>query len=383
MMLPMVAAVLAAASLQEPVGEIKPVDDIKPLMDAGYAKYMHADYEAARDEYLKAWELADQGPRENPVRYDILKRLTAVRAAAGEFADADKYLQMAMTWREVNIGTDDPKITEDLLQEISFCRSMKDYFRARALVTTVMARHTQAKGAESVEVADDYSRMAQILLEEKKPEDAIAPLESALAIRTKLGGALDPSLVYDLDRLGGVQTALRAYDKAEEAFRHALVIRESLYGKNHADLIGTVDGLAYVMFGEKKYDDAEPIYQRLVSLWVASVGAEHPMVAMALDKVAIFYAAQKKYDQAKEASDRANAIRAHFLGNGLAEQAAEQMEEGNKDQAVAIYRHALTVLDPPDPIYAEMRGQIEELLNTIAPMNPKGLMKKTAVAKKK
>jgi tetratricopeptide (TPR) repeat protein len=370
MILPLVAALLVAASPQEPV------DEIKPLMDAGYARYMRGDYEGAREQYRKAWELADQGPPENPLRYDILKRLTAVRSAAGEFADADKYLQMAMTWRETTLGPDDPKITEDLLQEIALCRGLKDYWRALALVNTALGRHAKANTYESVEAADDYSRMAQILLEQKKPEDAISPLHTALAIRTKLSGALDPSLVYDLDRLGAVQTALRAYDQAEEAFRHALVIRESLYGKQHADLIATVDGLAYACFGEQKFDEAEPLYQRLISLWEASVGPEHPMVAMALDKVAIFFSEQKKYGQAKEASDRATAIRAHFLGSGLAGQAAGQMSEGNKDAAVALYRRALTVLDPPNPIYAEMRTQIEELLNTIAPMTSKALTKK-------
>jgi len=378
----MAAALFLAVSAQEAVVP-QPVDEIKQLTDAGYAKYMRGEYDAARESYEKAWALADQGPKEDPVRYDILKRLTAVRNAQGEFQDADHYLQMAMTWREVTLGEDDPKITEDLLLEISFCRGMKDYFRALALVNTVLARHAKAHGYESTDVADDYSRMAQVLLEQKKPEDAIGPLHNAIAIRTKLGGPLEPSLVYDLDRLGSVQTALRAYDKAEDAFRHALVIRESLYGKMHPDLISTVDGLAYAYFGEKKYDDADANYQRLIGLWTASVGADHPMVAMALDKVAIFYADQKKYDQAKEASDRANAIRAKFLGNGLAEQAAEQLEEGNKDAAIALYRHAVTVLDPPNPIYAEMHDQIETLLNEIAPMPSKGLTKRAPVTAKK
>ena len=376
MVLPIIA-LFAAAVVQEPA------DEIKPLMDAGYAKYMHADYAGARELYEKAWTLVDQGPQDNPLRYDVLKRLSAVRAASGEFPEADHYLQMAMTWREVTLGADDPKITDDLLQEISFCRSMKDYFRALALVNTVLARHAKAKTYESVEVADDYSRMAQVLLEQKKAEDAISPINTAIQIRTKLYGPLDPSLVYDLDRLGTVQTALRAYDKAEDAFRHALVIRESLYGKQHADLISTVDGLAYACFGQKKYDAAEPIYQRLVGLWEFSVGPEHPMVALALDKVAIFYADQKKYDEAKDAADRANAIRAKFFASGLAEAAAEQMEEGNKDAAVALYRRAFSALDPPNPIYEEMRAQLETLLNTIAPMTSKALTKKAPIAKKK
>lgn len=377
MMLPMVAALLFAVSPQEPV------DELKPLMDAGYAKYMHGDYEGAREQYQKAWDLVDQGPADNPIRYDILKRLSAVRNAAGEFKDADLYLQKAMTWREVTFGEDDPKITDDLLQEISLCRGMKDYFRALALVNTVLARHAKAKTYDSVEVADDYSRMAQVLMEQKKPEDAINPLNNALAIRTKLGGPLDPSLVYDLDRLGAIQTVLRAYDKAEDAFRHALVIRESLYGKMHPDLISTVDGLAYALFGQKRFDDADPVYHRLIGLWEASVGPEHPMVAMALDKVAIFYSEQKKYDEAKAASDRANAIRAYFLANGLAEQAAEQITEGNKEAALDLYRRALTVLDPPNPIYDKMRGEIAEVLDTMAPMPAKGLTKRTPVTAKK
>jgi tetratricopeptide (TPR) repeat protein len=377
MILPLIAALMVAMPPQEPV------DEIKPLMDAGYAKYMHGEYDAAREQYQKAWDLADQGPPENPLRYDILKRLTAVRAAVGDFADADHYLQLAIDWRENTLGKDDPKITDDMLQDVALVRGMKDYGRALALVNTVLSRHAKALKFESVEVADDYSRMAQILLEQKKPDDAISPLNTALQIRIKLGGPLDPSLVYDLDRLGAVQTALRAYDKAEEAFRHALVIRESLYGKMNPDLIATVDGLAYAYFGEKKFDEADAAYHRLIGLWEASVGPEHPMVAMTLDKVAIFYSEQKKYDQAKEASDRALAIRAYFLGNALAEQAAEQLSEGNKDAAVAMYRRALTVLDPPDPMYAKMRGEIEELLNGIAPMTSKGLTKKTPVTAKK
>lgn len=383
MIWPLLFAWFAFAQDPVPPPAQPPAEDIKSIMDTGYARYMRGEYDAAREQYLKAWDLADATPPENPARYDILKRLTAVRAAVGDFADADYYLKLAIAWRERTLGNDDPKIPEDMLQDVALCRGMKDYGRALALVNEVLLRHSKIYKFESVEVADDYSRMAQILLEQKKPEDSISPLNTALQIRTKLYGPLDPSLVYDLDRLGTVQTALRAYDKSEEAFRHALVIRESLYGKQHADLIATVDGLAYAYFGEKKFDEADAAYHRLVGLWESSVGPNHPMVAFALDKVAIFYSEQKKYDQAKEASDRAIAIRTYSLGNNLAEAAAEQMTEGNKDAAVALYRRALTVLDPPHPIYAEMRAQIEQLLHDIAPMTSKALTKKTPVTARK
>jgi hypothetical protein len=59
-------------------------------------------------------------------------------------------------------------------------------------------------------VADDFSRIAQIQMELKKPDAAVGSLNTALDIRTKLLGPLDPSLVYDLDRLAGIQIMLRA-----------------------------------------------------------------------------------------------------------------------------------------------------------------------------
>src|SRR6266571_271077 len=148
--------VFLTASAQEPAAEIK------PLMEASSAAHLKGDYEAARQGLIKAWDLAQQGPPSDPIRYDILKRLTAVRAAAGEFADADSYLQMAINWRETTLGQNDPKITDDLLVSVSLCRGMKNFDRALFILQRVWGIHRLAFGAESTAVADDFSRMAQI-----------------------------------------------------------------------------------------------------------------------------------------------------------------------------------------------------------------------------
>jgi tetratricopeptide (TPR) repeat protein len=354
--------------------------DIPTLMQAGNAAHMKGDYETARQSYAKAWDAAQQTADSDPVRYEILRRLTSVRAAAGEFADADSYLQMAIHWRESVLGRNDPKIADDLLVSVGLCRGMKDYDRARAILTRVMGLHYLQHGAESTVIADDFSRTAQIYMEQKRPEAAVGALTTALGIRTKALGPLDPSLVPDLDRLAGAHIVLRAYDKAELAYRQALVIRETLLGKEDADLIATVDGLAYACFGQQKFAEAEPIYQRLIALWGKSVGEDHPMVAMALDKVATFYFAQKRFDEAREAASRAIAIRALFLATGLSAQAAEQLLQGHKDAAVGHYRRALLVLDPPHPVYEELKGQIEGLVKALDP--PAAPAKKGAGKKK-
>ena len=351
-----------------------PADEIQPLLTAGQSAYLKGDYEAARESLLQAWDLAQQRTPEDPVRYDVLKRLTSVRAAAGEFADADNYLQLAINWRETVIGRDDPKIADDLLVSVGLCRGMKTFERALAILGRVVSMHRLAAGPESLPVADDFSRMAQIYMEMKTVPGAIGMLNAALQIRTRLVGPLDPSLVPDLDRLAGAHLVRREYDQAEEAYRRALVIRETLLGRYDADLIATVDGLAYACFGQKKYEEAEPIYQRLLDLWVRSLGPEHPMVSLAYDKIATFYAEQGKFDQANEATDRSLAIRAYFLGAGLSLAATGQIAQGTKDKAIASYKRALVVLDPPDPLYEEMKGDIAELVKSMepAPVRPAG-----------
>jgi tetratricopeptide (TPR) repeat protein len=348
-----------------------PPPSIPALVGEGNAAYVKGDYETARQSFLKAWDAAQQTTPDDPLRYDVLKRLVAIRAAAGEFADADNFLQMAINWKENTYGQNDTRVVDDLLQSVQLCRGMKDWERALVVLNRVMAIHRQLLGTENATYADDFSRMAVINMEKKNVPTAVVWFNQAISIRTKVAGPLDPSLINDLDRVAGAHIFMREYAKAEEAYRRALVIRETLLGKFDADLIATVDGLAYSCFGQKKYDVAEPLYKRLIGLWEKSLGDDHPMVAIALEKVATFYADQKKYDQVKDATDRAIAIRAHFLAEGLGGAATEQIEEGNKETAIAIYKRALLVMDPPNPVYAELRQQTEEIVKSMGAPPPK------------
>jgi tetratricopeptide (TPR) repeat protein len=314
-------------------------DEIQPLLTAGNSSYLHGDYDAARASYEKARDLAKLRPFDDPVQYEAPKRLSAALAALGQYDAANSNLALAIGWLEMYSGRADPKIP---------------------------GLHLGAdRSFENTNVADDHSRLAQVYMLMKMPDAAIQSLTVALNIRTKLAGPLDETLIFDLDRLGAVYTGTEAYEKAEEAYRHALTIRESLLGKDDAGLIPDVDGLAFALFGQKKYDEAEPLYHRLIDLWIASTAADHPMLAVAWQKLGVFYAAQKKYDLAKEAYDKGIAIRALHLATGLAEQAADTLTQGDKPDkpaVIALYQRALKPLDPPDPMYAELRRDIEGMI---------------------
>lgn len=362
---------LTAALLISPAFSDDPPTEIQQAMQAGEAGYKKADYETARASYEKAWELVQSTPNNNPARYDILKRLTAIRASLGQYAEADAYLQLAMNWHETNVGRDDAMMIDDYYESATLCRRMKDYDRALAILGRVRDLHSRSAGVLSLPVAADMGRIAQIYIDRKKPDAAAGLLRGAIEMRTKLTGPYDPSLLHDLDMMGEVSTNLRQYDQAEDAYRHALIIRESLFGKVSLESISTVDGLAYALFGEKKLDEAEAMYHRLIDLWMGTAGKEHPLLATAYDKLAIFYAEQKKFDQAKEAAEHANAIRAHFLAVGLAQEATQQQAEGNIAETKALYRRLVTVLDPPNPLYDELRVAGESILKSLEAPKPK------------
>jgi tetratricopeptide (TPR) repeat protein len=339
--------------------------DADQLQKSAAAAYRKGDYGAARPMLEQAWELVQQTPAKDPARYAILKQLSGVLSAAGDYAAAQNYVELAINWREAVVGRDDPKLPEEWIELSSLCQRQKDFPRAVALLQTAQNAHIRDNGLDSVLVADDFSRLALVYMGDQKPGLAAGELVRAIAIREKVLGADHPAILSELDRLGGAWLAVRNYPNAEAAFRRALVIRERLLGPNHGDLISTVEGLAYSLFGEKKYEEAEPVYKRLLALWVQSTGeAAHPMIALTLDKIAVFYRAQGRWDEGLDAAEKATAIRELSLANGLAQEASVRQAQGDKKEAARLFSQALNVLESR-PEHDALRLQLETNLKDL------------------
>lgn len=253
-----------------------------------------------------------------------------------------------------------------MIELATLCQRQKDLPRALAILQSAQGMHTRVSGADSIPVADDYSRMALVYMDDVKPALAAPALLRAIQIRETVMGAEHPAILSELDRLGTIWLALREYSKAEETFRRALIIRERLLGPQDPGLISTVEGLAYALYGQKRYAEAEPGYKRLLSLWILSTGQQdHPMVAMTLDKMAVFYRAQNRWEEGTEAAETATAIRALFLANGLSQEASARQAHGDKKDATRLYNRALDALDESRPEYTALRQQIEANLKDV------------------
>jgi tetratricopeptide (TPR) repeat protein len=363
-----IAAIFAAALLAQTTAP--PPADLDQLLLDARKNYAKGDYTAARESLVTALAIVEESPKESPKRYDVFKQLAGVNSAAGDYAKAQEYLEYAINWRETILGPADPGILDDLTEQAMLCNRLKDNARGLAILNRVYAAHLKSPGYESSAAADDQSRMAILYMGDKKPDRAAECLVVAIRIREKILGLEHPGLLVELDRLAAAWIATQNYPRAEETFRRALVIQERLVGRDSADLIPTVDGLAYSQFGQKKYEEAEKNYGRLLGLWILSAGESHPLVAITLDKIAMFYREQKRTEEAQAAKDKALALRALFLANGLAQEAGEQLANADKEkkkQAEQTYRRALAVLDPERKEHDELRKSIEKMLDQLKP----------------
>ena len=337
----------------------------QPLLKEGDSAFAKGDYETARRSFEKALQLAQQLPAYAPARYEVLKRLTSNSAASKQFADARRYLQQAVEWRESNIGPNDPKLEADLLLSVTLDLRTKDLDRALATVLRVQAMHVAAYTSESIPVADDLLRIGQIYLAENKPHEAASTLAAAADVRTRLLGSLDPGLLPVLDRLNEAFVAIGGVGPNEATLRQALIIRETLYGENSSEIISTLEGLADACAAAGKYDAAEVLYARLLSLWESLVGKDHPMVAITLDKIVVFDAERGELEKARQALARSVAIRARFLAVGLSHQAVDEIAAKQLGQAKALYNRALAALGPPGPANEELIAQIKKALGDL------------------
>jgi tetratricopeptide (TPR) repeat protein len=343
--------------------------DIETLLKTAHAAYRKADYPAARKSLEDAWTAAGDLPANDPKRYEILKQLSGVLTASGANEDAEKFIELAINWRENAVGRDDPLIADEMVELATVCERRNDFDRAIAILQRVIGIHTKAHGNfENSDVADDFSRIALVQVAQNKTEAAIPTLLTVIGIREKVLGAEAPGLLSELDRLGAAQISARFYEAAETTFRRALVIRERVEGSKSPDILTTLDGLAYSLFGQKKYDDAEIFYKRLLDLWLL-IG-NLPMIADTNEKIAVFYREQHKWDEGTEAAANAIALRALVSAAGLSTEATQWIAHGDKAHAIELYRKALATLDPNRKDHDGLRGQIEHILADLDPPKP-------------
>src|SRR5580704_17880666 len=117
--------------------------DVAEFLKSAHDAYLKGDYIAARASLDQAWSAIQPSPRSEPKRYEIAKQFAAVLSAAGDYKAAQEYLQLAIDWREANLGQSDPKLIDDLIDMATLCQRQKDFDRALELLHFARNKHVR------------------------------------------------------------------------------------------------------------------------------------------------------------------------------------------------------------------------------------------------
>lgn len=352
---------LALLALLAPAAQDSPPPALDDLILKARRFDENRDRASARDAWDLAWAEAQTAPFEDPRRYEILKRLVSAETALQRHAEAEEHLQLALHWVEKNSGPEDRRFLDDLTLLAYLCKARNDHTRGITILNRVLSLTVRKHTFESIEVAEVLSRMADFELARKELPRAEGVLWTAVSTRRKKLGEEHPSLIPDLEKLGGVLNMNRKYADAETAFLSAIGLRESALCPE-IDLVNALDGLAYAQFGQQKFEAAERSYKRLLAAWVATATPLHPMVAATLDKMVVFYRKWGRAGEAASAWKSAVAIRSHALSETLSREAGERIASGDTREALRLYKQARSLLDPADPLHAELARNLDRAL---------------------
>ena len=140
---------------------------------------------------------------------------------------------------------------------------------------------------------------AQNHIEQREFDEALANLETAIALRERLLGEAHPDTLDALERLARLYRSLERFAPSEALFRKALAIREREFGREHLDTISLINRLAGLYRDNARYDQAETLYLRALEARERLLGSDHRHTLAVRFNLAGLYQLQGRYAEAE------------------------------------------------------------------------------------
>jgi tetratricopeptide (TPR) repeat protein/CHAT domain-containing protein len=189
------------------------------------------------------------------------------------------------------------------------------------------------------------------LLGQQKYAEAVSSAERLVAITRDTPGLNSPEHLAALERLAPILENVARAEDAEAIYRQVVEGRESTLGAEHLQTAMALTQLAGFYVRRGRYSDADPLYRRVLAIYEKQLGPDHPWVAWTLKAIGDTLYSLNKPLEAEPLLRRSLAIREktasatdpdlgwahHSLGNTL-----DQLSR--YDEAIAHYRSAIATL---------------------------------------
>jgi serine/threonine protein kinase len=207
-----------------------------------------------------------------------LERLGTLQRERALYADADASLRESLRIREKLLPADDPALAASLHGLGMLEGDAGHYAEAEGLYRRALAIR-EGRPGERLGVAQTLQRLAQVLQEEGRPEEAEEFARRAVQVSRELGGTASVERARALDQLGAILRDRGELGQAETAMREALALRRRLLGAEHPSTAASLSELASVLADEGDLAGAETLYRQALDVLGHSLGGNHPHVA--------------------------------------------------------------------------------------------------------
>lgn len=234
-------------------------------------------------------------------------------------------------------------------------RQLALYKEAMPLARLALERYEQTEGVESVAVARNLVRVADLLRESQKYAEAESLARRSAVIRRARLGEKHPDVADSLNLLGIATQYQGKQKESEAAFREALEIRR--VGPAHPQHLAlSMGNLGNVLRDRGDWTGAAALFREALAIRRKIWGNEHPRVASSLGQLSAVAVLQGNAEEAVQAAEQAVAILRRTMPAGHPDVARGLTQYGSALRLAKRYEEAEAVLKEALAINVAARG---------------------------
>ncbi len=321
------------------------------LHHTGYYLHERGQYTDAERFLQQALTMQEQVLEpQHPHIATTLYDLASLYHAQGKYAQAEPLYLRAIELRKQVLGPNHPSVATSITGLAALYRAQGKFVEADHLHQQALSLREQVLGSAHPEVAQSLDGFALLYYDQGKYNQAESMLQRALSIREQVLGPQHPKVAITLNDLALLYAKQKKYAQAEPLHLRALATREQILGKTHPDTATSLNNLAGLYMNQGNYDQAIPLLERSLAIREKTLGETHPRIATTLNNLAYIYLTQKNYAQAQPLLERSLMMREQSLGQEhpdvaitLSNLARLYREQQQYAQAEALYQRALSI----------------------------------------
>ncbi|HET7064273.1 MAG TPA: serine/threonine-protein kinase [Rudaea sp.] len=225
----------------------------------------------------------------DPVRASTLAQLARAQYEKGDYAAAEKNIDVALTAHRASDGTSNATVALDLALQGQIARRQGDFKKAEPLLQQALSMAQASLKAPDAKIAANFNELAVLYSDMHRIDEGAALTEEALAMFRALYGENHLDVAENLINLGSFRMQSGHVEEALPPLEQAIAIYRRLLPTDHPLLATALVNHARALDRLGRYADAEPQYLEALAMQRRVLGEQHPDVAATLNNLAVLH----------------------------------------------------------------------------------------------